>query len=112
MPCPSTKPYTGLKNVKASGLACHMLVSTSLIGNNLNVHTKPQKLRTPIHTIGVLIHLLNINRWSNTSTLPYDFMMRFLTKQRDSLLFILRKNITWKILIGQLQPVYYEHYSQ
>ena len=88
----------------ANGLACHMLISTSLIGSNLNVHTKPQKLRTPIYTIGILICLLNVNRQSNTSTLPYDYMMWFLTKQRDNLLFILRNNITWKVLMGQFQP--------
>jgi hypothetical protein len=81
MPCPSTKPYTSLKNVMASGLAYHMLVSASLIGSNLNVYTKPQKLRQPIYTIGIELRLLNVNRRSCTSKLPYDFMIWFLKRK-------------------------------
>jgi hypothetical protein len=42
-----------LLNVLAHGLACHILVSVYLLGSNLNVHAKPEKLRPSGHTIGI-----------------------------------------------------------
>jgi len=42
--CPK-RPCAGLENVLANGLSCHILLFACLLGRNLNVLTKPEKLR-------------------------------------------------------------------
>jgi len=41
------------QKLPVNDLASHMPVSVCLIGSNLNVHTKPEKLRPPTDTTDI-----------------------------------------------------------
>jgi hypothetical protein len=45
--------YASLQNVPANGQACQMLVSVCLLGSDLTVHAKPEKLMLPQDTTGI-----------------------------------------------------------
>jgi hypothetical protein len=52
--------YSDLLNILVDGLACCMLVSVCLLGNSLNVHSNPEKLRPSRDTTDIQIHLLKV----------------------------------------------------